>query len=806
MMSLQGSKTGTGSVWYAGRVGRLLSSRTTMTLLIVLAVVAGSEAGPQAWAPWVPQIVENPALGTGETAIAVQPGGQAHAAYTGPTTNALRYASNAYGAAPSWKTLQQIDSQGEADSPSLDSLAMAVDSTGNLHVTYFETYNHTIQYATNRSGAWTHQAIESNPNFHHSAIAADSNNRVHILTILTVDHANNLRYTTNAGESGSWSNVTIDSVANRYVTIFVDAANVAHVLYSSGGELRYATNLGGSWAHSTIASVTTSMPTALYVESPSHQVHAVYADDDTLRCATKAPADPVWTIEQIGDTGATSGTIIPSLTVDGTEAVTVNYFVGTDRKVRQALKSSGGWQASSVLNTIDGALVDNPAITTDPTGKVHLVYRQDNQVKYVTNAAEPRGADLEVTQTRATGTILVDRPVEYTVTVTNHGPDQANNVVVKVNLHGATFESASAGSYVPADDAVIWNIPLLAVEDPKSVVITVRAPATAGTMTVDTNVSSDEKDFRTDNDKASASDEVIRPTHVLNLAVVGGTGGGIVAPNGQQPYEGDEVSVTATPDPGWRVKQWHGTRNDASTSNDNTVLIGTADRTAVSVEFERITWQLNASVSGGPGTITPSGGVYNDGTRGVLTVTPGHHYRVKGWTGTNNDQATGVWNTVTMTQDRTVGVVLEPAPNQAPVASFLMPSVVDGGDLVDLDATASYDPDEDPLTYKWEVYWPVQMAVSGTSTPTFLAPTGQKDEIIVTVTLTVSDGQLSDQAEELIKVRPAGTGGTGTGSGKSGIRCGQGGVGAANFVLFYTLAFAGLACVKWNGRCGRRSR
>ncbi len=123
---------------------------------------------------------------------------------------------------------------------------------------------------------------------------------------------------------------------------------------------------------------------------------------------------------------------------------------------------------------------------------------------------------------------------------------------------------------------------------------------------------------------------------------------------------GKTVALTAVPDPGYRVKKWTGTDNDASTENTNTVTM-TSDKT-VTVEFELIPiiqYKLTATVSGGNGTLFPPDGVFDPGKTVTLTATANSGYRVKKWTGTNYDTSTAKTNTVTMNSDKTVTVEFE---------------------------------------------------------------------------------------------------------------------------------------------------
>jgi len=71
------------------------------------------------------------------------------------------------------------------------------------------------------------------------------------------------------------------------------------------------------------------------------------------------------------------------------------------------------------------------------------------------------------------------------------------------------------------------------------------------------------------------------------------------------------------------------------------------------------TFQLTASVIGGQGTIEPTSGTYYAGTVVTLTATPDAGWRVKAWSGTDNDASTATTNTVIMNSDRNVTVEFE---------------------------------------------------------------------------------------------------------------------------------------------------
>jgi len=139
---------------------------------------------------------------------------------------------------------------------------------------------------------------------------------------------------------------------------------------------------------------------------------------------------------------------------------------------------------------------------------------------------------------------------------------------------------------------------------------------------------------------------------------------GYVDPNWAIVYEGygdNVVTLTAYPiDPNYRVRKWTGTDNDANIATINTVTVNSDKH--VTVEFELTpVYQLTVLVPGGNGSVAvdPNGYFYRDRTVVTLTATPDPNYRLKAWTGTNNDLSFALTNTVTINSDKTVTVEFE---------------------------------------------------------------------------------------------------------------------------------------------------
>ncbi|MFA5864514.1 MAG: immune inhibitor A domain-containing protein [Phycisphaerae bacterium] len=126
------------------------------------------------------------------------------------------------------------------------------------------------------------------------------------------------------------------------------------------------------------------------------------------------------------------------------------------------------------------------------------------------------------------------------------------------------------------------------------------------------------------------------------------------------------VPLVAIPEQGYSVRAWTGTDNNSSTENTNTVTMNKSKQ--VTVSFRKapdILYSISASVvSGvnGHGILWPLALQYLSGTEVVVSCLPDDGYRVKAWTGTDNDSLKTNTNTVTMNDNATITVEFEVVP------------------------------------------------------------------------------------------------------------------------------------------------
>ena len=124
------------------------------------------------------------------------------------------------------------------------------------------------------------------------------------------------------------------------------------------------------------------------------------------------------------------------------------------------------------------------------------------------------------------------------------------------------------------------------------------------------------------------------------LTVTAGTGGSVSTSGGTYD-DGTIVTVTATPNDGYEFVGWNG-----SDSTNATIDITINSNTTLEALFSEIqstasATQYNLTVTAGTGgSVSTSGGTYDDGTTVTITATPDDGYEFVRWNGSDSSNAT----------------------------------------------------------------------------------------------------------------------------------------------------------------------
>lgn len=161
--------------------------------------------------------------------------------------------------------------------------------------------------------------------------------------------------------------------------------------------------------------------------------------------------------------------------------------------------------------------------------------------------------------------------------------------------------------------------------------------------------------------------------------------------------EGEVITLTASPDSGYRVASWSGTDDDDSKALTNTLTMSGAPG-AVHVEYEAIPCYLLTLTSGDHGddptadpiksSICTSDGYYVEGEEIDLTADPDTGYRVASWSGTDDDESKALTNTLTMpAEPGAVNVTYEEIPPQVMLDGAVSSTTADDVSVVSFNHT-----------------------------------------------------------------------------------------------------------------------
>lgn len=313
--------------------------------------------------------------------------------------------------------------------------SLALDSSDKAHISYLELpedqgYFNYLKYATNSSGEWVIEAVDTfqghyfylyeYPSSKYTSITLDSKEKVHIayvavsLDSATLTRTFYLNYCTNS--SGEWTIETVDNVVDPYtdsISLTLDSNDRAHISYirrapvdaEFDDSLYYATNASGFWMTEVLDSFPCCGGTTSIANDSNDKTHIVFSHKERYRhgiyTIISGSMDYItnssgsWVIEELLGDYLVSGQV--PLALDSDDKAHISYAV-LGYYIYHVTNISGEW-LTEIIDS--GSRSNNSSLVLGPNDKVYVGYISGSLIHAATNAsgkwvAEPLEAGTNI--------------------------------------------------------------------------------------------------------------------------------------------------------------------------------------------------------------------------------------------------------------------------------------------------------------------------------------------------------------------------------------------------------------------------
>jgi len=273
---------------------------------------------------------------------------------------------------------------------------IALGPDNAVHITYYDSTNHALKYATNKGG-WTVQTITTVGNrFYYPTggaadLALDANGKVHIIYVNSTK-SNELDYVNNV--AGTWSSPTPFLTSKDVMgqpCLAIDSNGMFHVCFwqsdSEGNWITYGYGSPGAVTTTQVVYGDNNNALSWYMSmavDSNNVAHMIYINIETYVLTYANSLDWTNTIEMQGVS------VWANIAIGLDDSVHLSFFTYPDRALNYAFLNGDAF-VSTVLDTTIDSGNHQSAIAIDSNGWVHISYMDypvgSNKpiIKYATN-------------------------------------------------------------------------------------------------------------------------------------------------------------------------------------------------------------------------------------------------------------------------------------------------------------------------------------------------------------------------------------------------------------------------------------
>ena len=343
---------------------------------------------------WVTVSVDTTGFVGTDSSIAIDSNDAVHISYYDYTNSDLKYATCSSGCtiASNWDDVS-VDTTGFVGTDS----SIAIDSNDAVHISYYDYTNSDLKYATCSSGCttasnWDDVSVETTGvvgSF--TSIAIDSNDAVHISYYDSTNR--DLEYATCSSgctTASNWITTSVETtgVVGYYTSIAIDSTDAVHISYfdNTNDDLKYATCSSGCTTASNWVDVSVDITghvgryTSISIDS-NDNAHISYYDTTNsdlkyATCSSGCTTASNWDKVSVDTSGSVG--YYTSIAIDSSDTIHISYFDNTNDDLKYVvLDSSSNMYGYSIspdlpaglsLNFTSGEISGTPtALSTNTT-------------------------------------------------------------------------------------------------------------------------------------------------------------------------------------------------------------------------------------------------------------------------------------------------------------------------------------------------------------------------------------------------------------------------------------------------------